>query len=137
MSIEELSAFLKQKNGAEDGWQSALIRDGNGRPLPILADALITMREGAEVSEAFSFDEMMRACILERPLPSPRIEVAPEATPLSKPPRPLRDVDVSQLQEWLQRQGGLRSIGRDTVYQAVEMRAHERPFHPMRDYLSG
>jgi predicted P-loop ATPase len=141
MTIEELDAHRKQKkdapkNGAEEGWQAELIRDGNGRPLPVRANALITMREVAGVSKAFSYDEMMRACILERALPSPKIEVVPEIVPLPSP-RPIRDVDVSQLQEWLQRQQGLRRISVATVYQAVEARAHERSFHPLRDYLNG
>jgi predicted P-loop ATPase len=139
MSIEELDRYRKEKKEreeAEQGWQSELIRDGNGRPLPVLANALITMREVAAVAEAFSYDEMMRACILERPLPSPKIEVAQEIAPLPEP-RPIRDVDVTQLQEWLQRQQGLRRISVATVYQAVEARAHERSFHPVRDYLNG
>jgi predicted P-loop ATPase len=43
---------------------------------------------------------------------------------------------VSQLQEWLQKHG-LRKIGRDTVHQAVDYRAQERSFHPVRNYLRG
>jgi predicted P-loop ATPase len=49
-------------------------------------------------------------------------------------PRPVRDADVSQLQEWLQREG-LPRIGMDVTHQAVDLRAQERSFHPIRDYL--
>jgi predicted P-loop ATPase len=142
MTIEELHAHRNKqkqdapKNSAEQGWQAELIRDGNGRPLPILKNVMIALRDAEDVSDAFSYDEMLRACILEKPLPAANIEdVHSTHAPLLEP-RPIRDADVSQLQEWLQEQG-LRRIGRDTVYQATELRAHERLFHPVRDYLSG
>jgi hypothetical protein len=48
----------------------------------------------------------------------------------------VRDADVSQLQEWLQHMG-MPKIGRDQVHQAVDQRAMERAFHPVRDYLDG
>lgn len=56
--------------------------------------------------------------------------------PAAKLPRPLLDTDVVQLQEWLQHQG-LHKVGRDTVYSAVDQRAREMSFHPVRQYLDG
>jgi predicted P-loop ATPase len=112
-------------------WTSLLLRDGNGKAIPNLANVLIALREVPEVAAAFGFDEMQRACVLEVPLPSANIEHG-----LSDTPRPLRDTDISQLQEWLQHHG-LRRISRDVVHQAVELRAQERSFHPVRDYLRG
>jgi predicted P-loop ATPase len=50
-------------------------------------------------------------------------------------PRPVRDADVAALEEFLQA-SGLEKIGKDTVHQAVDLRASERAFHPVRDYLN-
>nr|WP_232474850.1 virulence-associated E family protein [Roseomonas rubea] len=49
-------------------------------------------------------------------------------------PRPLRDTDVSALQEWLQR-AGLAGLSKDVTHQAVEARASELAFHPVRGSL--
>ena len=51
-------------------------------------------------------------------------------------PGPLSDADVSQVQEWLQH-AGMPRIGREIVHQAIALRAQERAFHPIRDYLDG
>ena len=73
----------------------------------------------------FGYDEMMRAPILIAPL-------KPEAGFI---PRTVGDVDVGLVQEKLQHLG-LRRITKDTVHQAVDIRASERRFHPVRDYLN-
>ena len=49
-------------------------------------------------------------------------------------PRPVRDVDVGVVQEKLQHLR-LKRISKDVVHQAVDVRSHERSFHPVRDYL--
>ena len=49
---------------------------------------------------------------------------------------PIRDVDVTAIQEHLQ-YAGLRWVTKDTTHSAVDERASERPFHPVRTYLSG
>ena len=120
-------------SAGELSWRAGLI-SSKGTPLSILANVLIALRTAPEIANAFTYDEMLRAPILDRPLPSATIEHAPlDALP---EPRPLRDTDVTQLQEWLQHKG-LQKIGRDTVHQAVMLRANERAFHPLRDYLCG
>jgi predicted P-loop ATPase len=102
------------------------------RRLPVLANLMIALRAAPEIAAAFTFDEMMRAPILTGALPIVE-RIIGEFGPY---PRPVRDTDVSQLQEWLQREC-LPRIGAEMTYQAVNLRAQERSFHPVRDYLDG
>ena len=94
----------------------------SGRPLAILANALIALR--AVMPNAFAFDEMLRAPLLMQAL-----EDKPGFTP-----RPVTDVDVGIVQDRLQHLG-LKRLSKDVTHQAVEIRAHECRFHPVRDYL--
>jgi predicted P-loop ATPase len=113
-------------------WLVGATCDDRGRVLPNLANLMIALRAVPEIADAFRFDEMMRAPILTRELPLVERTVGE----LGPYPRPVRDTDVSQLQEWLQREG-LPRIGMEMTYQAVNLRAQERSFHPLRDYLGG
>ena len=106
--------------------------DERGGIVPNLANAMIVLRGAPEVADAFRFDEMLRAAILEKALP---LAAGASGVIAGALPRPIQDADVSQLQEWLQR-FGLPKIGRDTVHQAVHLRAQERAFHPVRNYLA-
>ena len=66
---------------------------------------------------------MLQAPILMTPLPA----VTPREADRLELPRPLRETDVSQMQEWMQR-WGIPRIGRDTVRQAVDLRAADPPY---------
>lgn len=46
----------------------------------------------------------------------------------------MTDFHVTAVQEFLQK-AGLVKVSRETVHQALEHRARERPYHPVRDYL--
>ena len=111
---------------AEAPWLAQCIHGGgkNPKPLPVLANVLIGVR--AEWPDALGYDEMLCAPILMQPLGGEN----------DFTPRPLTDVDVGIIQERLQ-QLGLSRIGKDVVHQAVDMRACERAFHPIRNYLDG
>lgn len=104
-------------------WLTRCILD-RGEPLPILANALIALE--ATLPRAFAYDEMLRASILMKAL-------KPESEFL---PRTITDLDVGLVQQKLQHLG-LRRITKDIVHQAVDIRAHELRFHPVRDYLDG
>ena len=115
---------------ARADWISRAQSDRQGEPRPNLYNAMLALREDARVSDLFSYDEMLRASILCRPIPSGGMNA--EKEPFQ--PRPVRDADVTALQELLQA-SGLEKLGRDAVHQAVDLRAYERRFHPVRDYL--
>lgn len=112
------------------GWIKNCQKNQNGEPLPNLANGLLALREDARLRDLFAYDEMLRAAILTQPVPSRNIEEIPEMLP-----RAIRDTDVTAVQEMLQL-AGLRRISKDAIHQAVDLRAQERAFHPVRDYLN-
>lgn len=131
LSREEQDAWFAKHFPPPPEWLAGCLADESDRPLPILANAMRALRMAPELTDAFGLDEMQRTAIQLRELP-----IAPGAEPVAgSVPRPVRDADVSQLQEWLQWQG-LPKIGRETIHQAVDQRAGERAFHPVRDYLA-
>jgi predicted P-loop ATPase len=120
-------AKQRHARGPRLGWLGKCTTDNQGRALPNLANAMIALRSDPAMKDAFAYDEMLCAVMLVRP-------VANEGSKFT--PRPVTDVDVSSLQEWLQL-AGLSNIGKEAVHQAVDLRARECAFHPVRDYLSG
>lgn len=114
--------------GGWPDWYQSLRRD-NGRVIPDVANVLHVLRRDPRLVECFAFDEMLYASVLERATP-----FVPGGRAGKDPPKAIEDNDIVRLQEWLQHMG-LPRIGRETVGSAVELRASERPFHPIRDYL--
>ena len=112
-------------------WLEGAIYDDRLRIMPILRNVTLALRSAPELENAFGYDELARLVMVEAPLP-----LASGAPPrgFSPLPRPLTDTDVSQVQEWLQ-SAGLPRIGREVMHQAIALRAQERGFHPIRDYL--
>jgi predicted P-loop ATPase len=110
-------------DGRVPDWLANCIQE-NGKPLPNLANALTALRE--EWPETFALDEMLCTPMLMYPIENKN----------SFKPRPVTDVDVGNVRERLQHLG-LARVGKDVVHQAIDVRAHERSFHPVRDYLQG
>jgi predicted P-loop ATPase len=111
-------------------WLSKAQCDRQGEPRPNLYNAMLALREDAHIVGLFSYDEMLRAPILSRPVPGGMMHEDEGRFQ----PRLVRDADVTAIQELLQA-SGLEKVGKDTVHQAVDLRAQERPFHPVRIYL--
>lgn len=107
-------------------WLRYCVMDRRGNPLPVLASALAGLRGDPALADCFAYDEMLGAVLLMAPLPGQ--DDFHER-------RPVTDTDVGIVQEYLQRQG-LTRLGKDVMHQAVDGRARERSFHPIRDYLS-
>ena len=116
-----------EKPSGDRPWTKYLQRNDAGDAVINLANAMTALRFAPELSGCFRFDEMLQVPVLVRPLPKGKPGVLP---------RPVRDTDVSIVQEWLQR-NKLRRLGKDIVHQAVALRAEENAFHPVRDYLNG
>jgi predicted P-loop ATPase len=94
-----------------------------------VGNAMLALREDKALQDCFAYDEMACTAMLQRPL------LSTENTDLFVS-RPVNDADLIMVQEYLQWQG-LRRLGRDTVHQAVDVRARERGYHPVKDYLNG
>jgi len=112
-------------------WLEGVIDDDRGRVLPILRNVTLALRSAPHLTDAFAFDELERCVVVQRPLP---LADGAEPRNIGPFPRPLCDADVSQVQEWLQSMG-LTEIGPEITHQAISLRARERAFHPIRDYL--
>ncbi len=131
LRADETAATKKRRRRAngftypDPAWLAGCAKDSRGEPLPNLANAMVALRNDSAIMDLLSYDEMQRAPILIRPIASDRPDFEE---------RPVTDVDVSALQEQLQL-AGLRNVAKDTVHQAVDLRAQERAFHPVRDYL--
>jgi predicted P-loop ATPase len=98
-------------------WWPDLMLGAKGAPLLNLANALTALRGDPTIKDKLAYDEMLRAPVWQRE-------------------RPITDTDVIWLQEWLQNVG-LRGIGKETVFSAVDLIVHERSFHPVKEYLEG
>jgi predicted P-loop ATPase len=119
----------KQQQGIERDWKKSAMRSkpDSKTLLGNLANTMNALRNDDQLRDTLAFDQMLCAPILTHSL----FDAEPGFQP-----RPTTDDDVGKIQEFLQ-QNGLRRVGRDTVHQAVAMRAHESAFHPVRDYLDG
>lgn len=110
-------------------WLNACQLGYDATPRGNLYNAMLALRDDPRVSGLLAYDEMQRAAVLMAPVPS-RIMQAEDFEP-----RPLRDTDVSALHEWFQN-NGLETVGNDVTHEAVDLRASERAFHPVKDYLN-
>src|SRR5262249_13590843 len=114
----------RQAGGKPAKWIELCVTE-NGKPMSTLVNVLTALRHDATMREAFAFNELLRVPMLIKSLDR-RVDFVP---------RPVTDIDIGHLQEWLQ-WSGLRVVGADTCHRAVETRASECAYHPIRDYLS-
>jgi predicted P-loop ATPase len=116
-SMDNIIRLAAQRD-AEDDWLDQCIKNDSGKPLAILANALMALRCDPELRDIIAYDQMLCAPVLLQPSP-----------------RPTTDEDVTLIQERLQHIG-LKRLAKDVTHQAVNVRAHENAFHPVRDYLN-
>jgi predicted P-loop ATPase len=106
-------------------WMEQMVVGSKSEPPAVLANVMVAMRSDPAIANAFAYNEMLRGVVLMHEIGDPADTV---------PARPITDDDVASLQEYLQNQG-LTRLGKDTAHQAVDLRAREKSYHPLRDYL--
>jgi Virulence-associated protein E/Bifunctional DNA primase/polymerase, N-terminal len=104
-------------------WHHDCLTDGNGKIIPVVANAIVAIQNEPRIANAIAFDEMQWVPMLVGPIGDGSVF-----------PRPLKDTDVVKVQRWMQI-AGIKRIGKETVRDAVDICAEERSFHPVRDYL--
>ncbi len=123
-------AYNAKSTTRKPNWANKLLLDEKGVAITNLANTLTILRDSPLVKDAFAYDEMLCAPMLISVLPGGTVPVSAAL------PRPVLDTDVVQLQEWLQHEA-LSKVARDTVHAAVDLRAREMAYHPVRQYLDG
>ena len=124
----------KAANAAPDpggDWYDRALTGSKGQVRGILHNALLALREDPAWHGVLAYDEMQATALLCKPVPKFGKPPVPGIYP-----RPIRDDDVLQVQEWFQI-AGIPTLGRETTHDAVDVRARECGFHPVRDYLDG
>jgi hypothetical protein len=114
MVDDNIIRLAELQDGTPD-WYYDCILGERGQPLGNLANVLTALRADPAWQGRFNFDLMLMAAMWMRE-------------------RPITDSDVAGVQEWLQH-AGMRSVGKDTVFQAVDCVAREHAYHPVRSYL--
>jgi predicted P-loop ATPase len=115
-------------------WLAEAERDYRGGVKSNFTNAVLAIHNDPAISTCFAFNEMSRTAMLVRPIPGRRRHAGGNQS--DPAPDDLRDIDASKVQDYLQR-SGLPDISIDCVFRAIEVRADECRFHPVRDYLDG
>src|SRR5438067_5418446 len=120
----------KPKRPPPPAWLAGAHLDSKQEPRPTLYNAMLALRADPRLMDLFAYDEMLRATLLRAPIPPENLAAAGAFEP-----RPVHDSDVAALQEFLQC-AGLEKMGKEVAHQAVDLRAVECGFHPVRNYLN-
>jgi hypothetical protein len=108
-------------------WRSMLQRNAVGGFRANLFNALMALRHAPDWAGALRYDSFALALQLDG--------APPWYAGIEWAPRPWLPLDVTLATEWFQ--ANSINIGPDITRMAVDAVAQERPFHPIREYLSG
>lgn len=108
-----------------EAWRKNLLTSANGTPKPLLANAIIALRDCATWTNTLAFDVFANEAMIDA--------APPWSIELEWVPRAWTPQDDILATAWLQREG----IGITTAVtpQAVEVVARDRSYHPVLDYL--
>jgi len=121
---ETLAALQHELNG----WRGQLLVNATKQPKPLLANALIALRNAPEWRSVLAYDEFALITIALKP--PPWLKNADN----SWTPQRWTDRDDVLTANWLQRQDICVTI--TVAASAVETVAKDATFHPVRDYLN-
>jgi predicted P-loop ATPase len=110
-----------------EAWRQLLILTPTGKPRPLLANAIIALREAPAWHGVLAYNEFRRETVIESHPPW-------DAQVSKWVSRPWTDHDDLLATDWLQK--AEISVQSKITAQAVEVVARDRSFHPVRDYLS-
>lgn len=115
----------KQREAPASDWMDRAQRNKEGELRSNLFNAVLAFLRAPTLAKAFAYDEMQQVPIITRQLPYAVLDGGN---------RPVRDTDVTAAQRWLQGVG-MRSLGKENSYQALELAARVHAFHPVREWL--
>jgi Virulence-associated protein E/Primase C terminal 2 (PriCT-2)/Bifunctional DNA primase/polymerase, N-terminal len=121
-------------------WTRGLKRTANGAPKPLLANAVIALRQSPDWCGSLAHNAFTLETSIDAPPPW-HTELSPAASrddddkQTDWTPRVWTEHDDLCLTDWMQHQGV--AISPNQAAQAVEMVARDRVFHPVLDYLDG
>ena len=107
-----------------EGWRARLIKSDRGKQLPVVANALIALRQAPEWEGVLHFNESSLNTIAKKRPPWD------DQRPV---PFTWTDEDDIRTAAWMQHQGIMAATV--TASQAVQTTARDHSFHPIRDYL--
>lgn len=117
------------RNEPAPAWLEQCQTTVTGEPRNNVFNAMVALRKDLRLAGLFAYNEMTRETQLMRPIPGPHPQIVEK-------PRPIADNDETVLLELLQR-AGLENMTLSTVHAAINARAAEHSYHPVKDYLGG
>ena len=117
--------IMRASDPSKMSWRNRLITNQDGKPKPLLANAITALRDAPEWAEVLAFNDFTLGIVARKPAPWTGATTGGEWT----------DNDDRLTTNWLQHEGVYVSV--ETAGQAVQTVAQDRRFHPVREYLDG
>jgi predicted P-loop ATPase len=128
ISLDAARSERQRKHDGADAWRDRLILSKSGAIKPLLANAIITLREDISCANTLAFNAFANETVIDRTPPwCPDLDLEWEL-------RAWGPHDDLLLTLWLQQRG--IGVSPAIAAQAVEVVARDRTFHPALDYLN-
>lgn len=109
----------------DNAWTAKLQYTDKGQLAQTIDNVVLVLRHDADVGGALAYNALTRAIVTTKTLPWRDVNGESEWS----------DSDDAALRYWLERTYHLS--GKDRIFDAVQVVAHEREYHPIRQYLDG